>query len=149
MFGIQEIEQSHNCDDIIVPQLLRSIRVEGHRLIPKDIPNQLEEAMINGRFFVDTRGPRVFRYHTPPDSNKRRRSEIDDLFSEKDREREYQENQEIEEMTNIEEDERMQREAQDMIKKLSKELIKGKRQRLEKKEQKRMSEKDEEKMKVK
>ena len=56
--GIQEIKQCHNCDDIMVPQPPRTIRIEGYRIIPIDMPNQLEEARRNGRFFVDPRDPR-------------------------------------------------------------------------------------------
>jgi len=149
LVGIREIQQSHNCGDIIAPQPLRTIRVEGYRLIPIDMPNQLDEARRNGRFFVDPRDPRGFRYHTPLDSYKRKRTEMDDFVSEEEREREYQVDQEIEEMTNRKEEERMQREAQEMNEKLSEELIKGKIQRLEKKEQERMREKEEEKMKIK
>ena len=66
------------------------------------MPNEMEEARRNGRFFVDPRDPRGFRYHTPLHSYKRRRTEMDDLFSEEEREREYQVDQENEEMTNRE-----------------------------------------------
>ena len=62
--GIQRIEQSHNCDDIIVPQPLSTIWLEGFRLIPIYMPNQLEKARRNGRFFIDPRDPIDFRYYT-------------------------------------------------------------------------------------
>ena len=89
MVGIQErrkkIEQCFNCDDIIVPQPLGTIKIEEYRLIPIDMPNQLKEAMRNGRFFVDPRDSRGFRYHSLLDSYKRKKTEI---YSAKKKERE-------------------------------------------------------------
>ena len=98
------------------------------------MPNQLEEARRNGRFFVGLRDPRGFRYHTLLDSYKRRKTKIDNFFSEKERERISRRWRDW-----INDQERGRRKKAKRgsrnEKKLSEELIKRKRQRLEKKEQ--------------